>query len=345
MASYCRSIPGRQSCPTGETRKAERNGRSLARLLRHCRVFPVAFFLARLAARSCRPRHGWRSIRIGVLIHFALTAWRAHLLPAAERQAVGVGGSARTKRTGCQSLSGHHPRPIGNVHTREAPAFAVCADNRFIASAGMSTCGTQGPTRMQPGTAHAWSRGNSGLRRVITPGFSDAAKSGAAAKAADGCGRAREIDHRIPLCRVWSECRDAPWPALLDHWGLPNLQVINRDVHAAKCAERGTDAPRAISHQNSPDRVNVRNAATPPASTNAAHRDSDRLFLSNQNDEPRAKQILFAGLPPLLSVACSIPSFNHSERTIAARKPSTGSGMKYRSAANRRCIVQRATIE
>jgi hypothetical protein len=45
-----------------------------------------------------------------------------------------------------------------------------------------------------------------------------------------------EVDHRVPLFRVWSEFRDAPWPALLDYWGLPNLQVINRDVHAAKCA-------------------------------------------------------------------------------------------------------------
>ena len=40
-----------------------------------------------------------------------------------------------------------------------------------------------------------------------------------------------EIDHRIPLFRVWSEYGDTPWPALLDYWGLPNLQVINRDVH------------------------------------------------------------------------------------------------------------------
>jgi hypothetical protein len=35
---------------------------------------------------------------------------------------------------------------------------------------------------------------------------------------------------------VWSEHRDLPWPKLLDFWGLPNLQVINRDAHAAKCA-------------------------------------------------------------------------------------------------------------
>jgi hypothetical protein len=45
-----------------------------------------------------------------------------------------------------------------------------------------------------------------------------------------------EVDHRVPLFRVWGERRDTPWPALLDYWGLPNLQVINRDAHAAKCA-------------------------------------------------------------------------------------------------------------
>jgi hypothetical protein len=46
-----------------------------------------------------------------------------------------------------------------------------------------------------------------------------------------------EVDHRMPLFRLWREHRDMGWPALLDYWGLPNLQVINRDAHAAKCAE------------------------------------------------------------------------------------------------------------
>jgi hypothetical protein len=50
-----------------------------------------------------------------------------------------------------------------------------------------------------------------------------------------------EIDHRVPLFRVWGERRDTPWPALLDYWGLPNLQVINRDAHAAKCATEAND--------------------------------------------------------------------------------------------------------
>jgi len=45
-----------------------------------------------------------------------------------------------------------------------------------------------------------------------------------------------EIDHRMPLFRVWQEHRDHGWPALLDFWGLPNLRVINREVHLAKCA-------------------------------------------------------------------------------------------------------------
>jgi hypothetical protein len=53
--------------------------------------------------------------------------------------------------------------------------------------------------------------------------------------------RNAEVDHRVPLFRVWSEHRDTPWPGLLDYWGLPNLQVINRDVHAAKCATEARD--------------------------------------------------------------------------------------------------------
>jgi hypothetical protein len=45
-----------------------------------------------------------------------------------------------------------------------------------------------------------------------------------------------EVDHRVPLFKVWREHRETDWPALLGFWGLPNLQVINRDQHAEKCA-------------------------------------------------------------------------------------------------------------
>jgi hypothetical protein len=36
---------------------------------------------------------------------------------------------------------------------------------------------------------------------------------------------------------VWREHRHTQWPSLLGFWGVPNLQVINRDVHLGKCAE------------------------------------------------------------------------------------------------------------
>lgn len=49
--------------------------------------------------------------------------------------------------------------------------------------------------------------------------------------------RTAEVDHRVPLFRVWREHRDTPWPRLLDFWGAPNLQMINREVHVAKCAD------------------------------------------------------------------------------------------------------------
>jgi hypothetical protein len=59
--------------------------------------------------------------------------------------------------------------------------------------------------------------------------------------------RDAEIDHRVPLFRVWRDARDEPWPGLLRFWGVPNLQVINAPAHRAKCAaeaaERATRSP------------------------------------------------------------------------------------------------------
>ena len=48
--------------------------------------------------------------------------------------------------------------------------------------------------------------------------------------------RDAEVDHRVPLFRVWRDHRNEGWQKLLSYWGLPNLQVINRKVHLAKCA-------------------------------------------------------------------------------------------------------------
>jgi hypothetical protein len=50
-----------------------------------------------------------------------------------------------------------------------------------------------------------------------------------------------EVDHRVPLYRVWSEHRRTAWPDLLAYWGLPNLQLINRRAHLLKCADEARD--------------------------------------------------------------------------------------------------------
>jgi hypothetical protein len=66
--------------------------------------------------------------------------------------------------------------------------------------------------------------------------------------------KAAQIDHRVPLFRVWREHRELPWPILLGFWGITNLQVINRDAHVVKCAaEAGSRRRRAAS----PDRITL----------------------------------------------------------------------------------------
>ena len=73
-----------------------------------------------------------------------------------------------------------------------------------------------------------------------------------------------EIDHRVPLFQVWRERRDTPWPELLSYWGLPNLQVINRDVHAAKCADEAKIAQPQPEGRGGGRRAG-RSTLTPPA--------------------------------------------------------------------------------
>jgi len=65
-----------------------------------------------------------------------------------------------------------------------------------------------------------------------------------------------EVDHTVPLFRVWREHRETAWPELLAYWGVPNLRVINRAAHAAKCAaearSRGKIAPASSPSGPSP---------------------------------------------------------------------------------------------
>ena len=186
----CLRVGGRL-CPNGKRRRRKEIASRSRASPRHCHPsFHLPSCLGRSTARSCRRRLGWRSIPIGARIRYAPIAWRAPLLPAAERRAAGPGGSAAPARTDYQPHSERHPRPIANAHTRGVPDSAVCAGNRFIALAGMSICGTPAPTIRRSGTAPAWSHGNSGTRRVARPGSCGACRRDVAAKLAGGYGRA-----------------------------------------------------------------------------------------------------------------------------------------------------------
>jgi hypothetical protein len=50
--------------------------------------------------------------------------------------------------------------------------------------------------------------------------------------------KSAEVDHRIPLFRVWSEHRETPWPDLLNYWGLPNFQVINAPQRSRSACDK-----------------------------------------------------------------------------------------------------------
>lgn len=57
--------------------------------------------------------------------------------------------------------------------------------------------------------------------------------------------RTAEVDHALPLYRVWREHRGMPWSDLLAFWGAPNLRVVNRAAHLEKCREEAGERSRA----------------------------------------------------------------------------------------------------
>jgi hypothetical protein len=73
------------------------------------------------------------------------------------------------------------------------------------------------------------------MRRVARPLSCAACKRDDGVKRADGYGRTLRLTIAFRSFES-GEYRGTAWPKLLEFWGLPNLQVINRDAHAAKSA-------------------------------------------------------------------------------------------------------------
>ena len=228
--------------------KAERNQRSLARLFKALlTIFPPAV-LARALNRPFIPP----TPRLAIDSY-----WRAHPIRA-DRLARALAARSGAPKGWTWQLG--HNRKSGLPTTLRTPP-APYRESAYARGAG-SCCVCGQPVYRFGWHADLWGAGANKNATwhcacVIAWQFWNAPSSEAPLLRrlqARRCGqtggrlwRDAEVDHRIPLFRVWRDHRNDEWPKLLSYWGLPNLQVINRDVHAAKCAGEAQDRRAACS--------------------------------------------------------------------------------------------------
>jgi hypothetical protein len=222
---------------TWQAKKAERNQRSLARL---CGALPIAFpptVLARALGRPFIPP----TPRLAIEPY-----WRAHPLRA-DRLARAL--AAKTGPPSGWTWRISQDRKTGLPATFRAPP-APYRERAY--SLGPSFCSVCGQPVYKLGCHRdLWSAGPNKnavwhCACVVAWQFWNAPNGEAPIlRRLQGrrCGQTggrlwkdAEVDHRVPLFQVWRDHRNERWPKLLNCWGLPNLQVINRDVHVAKCA-------------------------------------------------------------------------------------------------------------
>jgi hypothetical protein len=225
-----------------QKQKAERNRQALARLDKALpEIFPRAV-LARALARPFVPP----TPRLAIDGY-----WRAHPLRAdrlaralARRSGTPMGWTWRLADRRKSQLPASFrmpPAPFRESHYAKGPGFCcVCGQPvyRFGWHKDLWGCGPNKNASWHCACVIAWQfwtapSGETKLLRRV--------QQRRCAETGGRLWRKAEVDHRVPLFRVWAELRDRPWPELLDYWGLPNLQVINRDAHVAKCASEAQD--------------------------------------------------------------------------------------------------------
>ena len=229
--------------------KAERNRQALARLSKSLpAIFPPAV-LARALSRPFIPP----TPRLAVDSY-----WRAHPLRAdrlaralAARSGAPTGWTwqlGSNRKSGLPTTFRTPPAPYRERPYTRGPGFcSVCGQPvyRFGWHVDLWNGGQNRNANWHCACVIAWEFWNAPSGEASVLRRLQARRCG---QTGGRLWRDAEVDHRVPLFRVWSAHRDMPWPKLLDFWRLPNLQVINRDVHAAKCANeaRGRRAARPI---------------------------------------------------------------------------------------------------
>jgi hypothetical protein len=232
-----------------QAEQAERNRKALARLIQALpAIFPPAV-LARALSRPFIPP----TPRLAIDSY-----WRAHPIRA-DRLARALAARSRApegwtwqlghgRKNGLPTTFRTPPAPYRErAYTRGVGSCCVCGQPvyRFGWHADLWNAGANKNAQWHCACVIAWEFWNAPSGETPLLRRLQARRCGQTGKR---LWRSAEIDHRIPLFRVWNEYRDTPWPKLLEFWGLPNLQVINRDAHAAKSAleARARSAVRSL---------------------------------------------------------------------------------------------------
>jgi len=221
-----------------QERKAEQNRQSVARLTRALPdVFPSAVLLRALGRPFVPP-----TPRLAIDSY-----WRVHPIRAdrlaralARRSGAPEGWTWRLgsgRKAGLPATFRMPPAPYRERAFRRGPGFCcVCGQPvyRFGWHVDLWDAGANRNASWHCACVIAWQfwTAPSGQARLLRRLQARRCK-----QTGGRLWKTAEVDHRVPLFQVWSERRDTPWPALLDYWGLPNLQLINRDAHASKCAD------------------------------------------------------------------------------------------------------------
>jgi hypothetical protein len=241
-------VGGRSRMSDWQTEKAERNRKSLARLSKSLpAIFPPAV-LARALSRPFIPP----TPRLAIDSY-----WRAHPIRAdrlaralAARSGAPKGWTwqiGNNRKNGLPTTFRTPPAPYReSAYARGAGSCCVCGQPvyRFGWHADLWGAGANKNATWHCACVIAWQFWNAPSSEAPLLRRLQARRCG---QTGGRLWRDAEVDHRIPLFRVWRDHRNDEWPKLLSYWGLPNLQVINRDVHAAKCAGEAQDRRAACS--------------------------------------------------------------------------------------------------
>ena len=233
--------------------KAERNRRALARLFKRLPVIYPPAVLARALNRPLIPP----TPRLAIDSY-----WRAHpiradrlarALAARSRAPAGWRWQLGTDRESGLPLSFRTPpAPYRERVYTLGPGFCcVCGQPVYLFGwhVDLWNAGANKNAKWHCACVIAWQFWNAPSGEVRLLRRLQARRCGQTGRR---LWKSAEVDHRVPLFRVWNEHRDHAWPKLLDFWGLPNLQIINRDVHAAKCAIEARDRRAARSLLSEP---------------------------------------------------------------------------------------------